>query len=70
MFNWLDGYKSILGIIGAVATFVLVVVKALQDGFQFTDVEVILGAASALMLAIGWTGKQIKIQAALDALKK
>ena len=70
MFNWLTGYKSIIGIIGAVATFVLVCCNALADGFQFADVEVLLGAFSALMLAFGLTAKAIDIQKSIALLKK
>ena len=67
MFNWLSGYKTIIGIIGAIATFVLVITNVLSDGFQFTDFEVIIGGFSALMIAIGLGHKASKI---LDALKK
>ena len=38
-----NGYKTIIGIVSAVATFVLVLTSVLQDGFQFADVEVVLG---------------------------
>ena len=67
MFNFLKGYKSIIGCIGAIATFIVVVCTALIDGFQMGDVAVIVGGFSALMLALGLTGKAIAIQ---NALKK
>ena len=67
MFDFLKGYKSIIGCIGAVATFIVVVCTALADGFQMGDVAVIMGGFSALMLALGLTGKAIEIQ---NALKK
>jgi len=65
--NWFDGKKTVIGILGAVATFVLVVTNSLQDGFQFADVNVILGGFSALMIAIGLGHKAEKI---LNVLKK
>lgn len=67
MLDWLNGYKTIIGTVGAVATFVLVVTNSLQDGFQFADVEVILAGFSALMIAIGLGHKAAKIE---DLLKK
>lgn len=51
------GSRSIIGLVGAVATFIVVVTTALSDGFQLADATIILGGFSALMLAIGWTGK-------------
>ena len=65
MFNFLKGYKSIIGCIGAIATFVVVVCTALADGFQMGDIAVIMGGFSALMLALGLTGKAIAIESAL-----
>ena len=65
--NFLKGYKSIIGCIGAIATFIVVVCTALADGFQMGDVSVTLGGFSALMLALGLTGKAIAIE---NALKK
>lgn len=67
MFNFGNGAKTIIGIIGAVATFIVVVTGKLSDGFQLADVEVILGAFSALMLAVGLGHKAIKIE---NILKK
>lgn len=64
---WFDGKKTLIGIIGALATFVLVVTNTLQDGFQFADVEIILGGFSALMIAIGLAHKAEKT---LEAIKK
>lgn len=51
------GTRSIIGLVGAVATFVVLICNQLSDGFQLTDVQNILAGFSALMLAIGWTGK-------------
>ena len=67
MFNWANGYKSIIGIVAGIAAFSLVITKALSDGFQFADVEVILAGLSALLIAIGLGGKAERI---LSALKK
>lgn len=67
MFNFGNGAKTIIGIIGAVATFIVVVTGKLSDGFQLADIEVILGAFSALMLAVGLGHKAIKIE---NLLKK
>lgn len=64
---WFDGKKTIIGIVGAVATFVLVVTNTLQDGFQFADIHTILGGFSVLMIAIGLGHKAEKI---LEAVKK
>jgi hypothetical protein len=65
--NMLKGYKSIIGCVAAIATFVLLVCNQLADGFQFSDVQNIMGGFSALMLALGLTGKAIDIQ---NSLKK
>lgn len=67
MFNFLNGYKTVLGVIAGIAAFVLVITKALSDGFQFADVEVILAGLSALLVAIGLGSKAERI---LSALKK
>jgi len=63
----LDGFKTTIGIIGGVATFVLVVVNVLQDGLQTDDVQVIMAGFSVLMIAIGLGHKAKKIE---DAIKK
>lgn len=65
--NFLKGYKSIIGCIGAVAAFIVLVCNQLGDGFQFSDVEAILAGFSALMLALGLTAKAAAIE---NALKK
>lgn len=65
MFKFLDGYKTIIGIVGAIATFVLVICTSLADGFQFVDVEIIMGGFSALLVAIGLAHKAVKIETAL-----
>ena len=67
VFEFLKGYKSILGCIGATATFVAVVCASLSDGFQFADIQTIGAGFSALLLAWGLTGKAIDIQ---NSLKK
>lgn len=65
--SWFDGKKTLIGIIGGVATFVLLVTNALQDGFQYADIQIILGGFSALLIAIGLGHKAEKI---LEAVKK
>lgn len=65
LFGWLDGSKTVIGMIAAVATFVLLVCNQLGDGFQFTDVEPVLAGFSALMLALGLGHKAIKIETTL-----
>ena len=65
MFNWANGYKTVSGIAAGIAAFSLVVTKSLSDGFQFTDVEVILAGVSALLIAIGLGSKAERILAAL-----
>lgn len=67
LLNLLKGKKSVIGCIGAIATFVVVFCNQLGDGFQFSDVQTILAGFSALMLALGLTGKAVDIQ---NALKK
>jgi len=62
MFGFLKGYRSIIGCIGAVASFIALVATQLIDGFQLTDVQVILAGFSALALAIGWTGKLTNLE--------
>lgn len=59
--EFLNGKKTLIGIIGGVATFILVVVNALSNGFQPDDMQVISGGFSALMIAIGITHKVEKI---------
>ena len=63
--TWLGKGKTLLGVIGAIATFVLVVVNSLQNGFQFDDIQTIIGGASVLMIAIGLGHKAEKILSAL-----
>ena len=65
--NWVGNGKTLLGFLGGIATFVLVIVKALQDGFQFADVEVIIAGFSALVIVLGLGHKAEKI---ITALKK
>ena len=65
--DWVGNGKTLLGFLGGIATFVLVVVNALQDGFQFGDVEIIVAGFSALMVILGLGHKAEKI---LGALKK
>lgn len=67
MFGWINGLKTILGMIAAVATFILLVCNKLGDGFQYADVDIILAGFSAMMLALGLGHKAIKIE---DSLKK
>lgn len=66
IFDWinkfLDGKKTAIGLIGAVATFVMVVIECLMDGFAYSDVQIIVGAFSALMVAIGLGHKAAKIE--------
>lgn len=62
LLGFLKGYKSIIGCIGAVAAFIVLVCNQLGDGFQFQDVETILAGFSAMMLAIGWTGKLVNLE--------
>ena len=56
------GWRSIVGIVGAIATFIVVIANALADGIQTCDIQIILGGFSALMLAIGWTGKLANLE--------
>ena len=65
MFDFLKGYKSIIGCVAAVAAFVGLVCNQLIDGFQVSDIEAILTGFSAMMLAIGLTGKAIEIETAV-----
>lgn len=67
LFGFLDGYKTVIGIIGSIAAFVVLVCNQLGDGFQFTDVQTILTGFSALMVAIGLGHKAAKIE---ELLKK
>lgn len=62
LFGFLKGYKSIIGCVGSVATFVALVCTRLSDGFQLQDIEVIMAGFSALMLALGWTGKLMNME--------
>lgn len=67
MLNWANGYKTIAGIVGGIATFVLVVINALSDGFQPADFTVILGGLSVLLGVVGLASKAERI---LSFLKK
>lgn len=63
----LDGKKTVLGLIGATATLVLVIVDALKDGLSSGDVQVLVGAVSAWLVAVGLGHKASKIE---NLLKK
>lgn len=65
--EWLGGGKTLLAFIGGVATFALVVVNALSDGFQFPDLQVIGAGLAALLAVLGLGHKAERI---LEALKK
>lgn len=65
LFGFLNGYKTVIGLIGAVAAFVVLVCNALIDGFQFSDVQTILTGFSAMMVAIGLGHKAAKIESIL-----
>ena len=67
--SFLDGKKSVLGVIGATGTLLVVVFNSLSDGFQVADLQVLIGAASAWLLAVGLTHKAIKIEDMLVAKK-
>jgi hypothetical protein len=56
------GSRSIIGLVGAVATFIVLVCNQLGDGFQVSDLQSLLAGFSALMLAIGWTGKLVGME--------
>ncbi len=65
--KYLGNGKTLLGWIGGIATFILIVVKSLQDGFQFGDLEIIIGGFSALLVTLGLGHKAERI---IEALKK
>lgn len=65
VFGFLNGYKTLIGSVAAVATFVLFVCGVLSDGFQFADIEGIGTAFSAMMIALGLGHKAAKIEAAI-----
>ena len=60
--NFWKGSKSVIGVIGAIAAFVVLITTQLSDGFQVTDIQAILAGFSAMMLAIGWTGKLANLE--------
>ena len=64
---WFDGKKTLIGVISGIAAFILVVTNTLNDGFQMSDLQVILEGFGALMIAIGLGHKAEKI---LGAIKK
>ena len=65
LFGWLSGYKTIIGIVSGIATFILLVCNSLADGLQSSDFEVIIGGFSVLMVAIGLGHKALKIETLL-----
>ena len=66
--EWLGSGKTLLGFIGGVATFVLVVVTALSDGLQWqADLQTIGAGLSALLVVLGLAHKAERI---LGFLKK
>lgn len=71
MFTWiskiLDGYKTKIAMVSAVAAFVLFVSNTLLDGFQPSDLDGIVAAFSAMTAVLGIGHKAAKIE---DALKK
>ena len=61
--EWLGSGKTMLGFLGAVATFVLVVVNALSDGLQWqADVQTIGAGLSALLIVLGLGHKLEKLK--------
>lgn len=66
IFDWinkfLDGKKTAIGLIGATATLLSLIVENIMDGFTYNDVQVIVGAFSAYMVAIGLGHKAAKIE--------
>lgn len=61
--EWLGTGKTLLGFIGAVATFILVVVNALSDGLQWqADVSTIGAGLSALLIVLGLGHKLEKLK--------
>lgn len=60
--EWLGKGKTLLAFIGAVATFVLVVVNTLQDGFKFDDLQIIGGGLSVLLGFLGLGHKLEKLK--------
>jgi hypothetical protein len=65
--KYLGNGKTLLGWLGGIATFTLIIVKCLQDGFQFGDLEIIIGGFSALLVTLGLGHKAERI---LEGLKK
>ena len=64
-FVFINGKKSYIGMIGAVATFIAFSCNVLGDGVQLpADFEAIGGAFSAMMLALGFGHKLKKIEEA------
>ena len=65
MNKWLDGKKTWLGLVGATATLLLVLVEAIGDGIQTSDFQILIGAVSAWLVAVGLGHKASKIEAIL-----
>lgn len=65
--NFLNGKKTIIGIVSGVGAFLTLLATTLGDGFQAADLQILLTGFSALMVAVGLGHKASKI---LDFLKK
>ena len=63
--NFLDGKKSIIGMIGATATFVAAIVAIVADGVVVEDFALMGAAFSAWSVVMGFGHKLKKIEAFL-----
>lgn len=61
----LNGYKTKLGMVGATAAFVSLLVAILSDGIQVGDWQPFITGLSAWLLAVGLGHKASKIEALL-----
>lgn len=61
----LNGYKTKLGMIGATAAFVTLIVGLLNDGIQLSDWQGFITGLSAWLLAVGLGHKAAKIESSL-----
>lgn len=67
---WLSSKTFVLGVIGGIATFALLVVNSLKDGFQTSDITIIVAGLSALLAVFGLKNENNKLLQATDIAKK
>ncbi len=59
--QFFEGKKTLIAIMAGLGAFLTAVAQTLADGFQLSDIQLILGAFAALMAVIGIGDKANRI---------